>query len=381
MLIKRYLDIASTIQDGKTLVILGPRRVGKTTLLENYMQSTQQKIAFYRGDDITTQELFAVADSIKLRQAIGSAAVLVLDEAQEIPDIGKKLKLINDTIPNVAVIATGSAAFELAGQVGEPLTGRKRTRYLFPVSLVELLHKETAPSATLQRDKDAYLLYGMYPDVLVAKSIAEKREFLSELVDAYLLRDILTFQEVKSSRVLLQLLSLLAYQIGNEVSLNELAGSLNIDKNTVARYLDLFEKSYIIYRLGGFSRNLRNEVTRTAKYYFYDTGVRNAVINNFSPLEGRTDVGQLWENFVITERLKARTYQQIFAGQYFWRTWQQQEIDLVEDRNGELFAYEIKLGVRKQPRAPCAWTEAYPTALWQVITPDNLYSFLGGDNK
>lgn len=377
MQIKRYLDIAEDLRPAKTLVVFGPRRVGKTTLLDSFIASTKEKVIAYKGDELSTQHAFEVADIILLRPAIGSAKILAIDEAQAIPNIGQALKIINDTMPDVAVIVTGSSSFELAGQVGEPLTGRKTTRYLFPLSLTELLADQVTPQQAFQQKLSSYLIYGMYPNAIIANDDQERIEFLRDLVDSYLLRDILTYQEVKGSRVLLQLLVLLAHQIGNEVSHQELGSSLGIDKNTVARYLDLLEKSYIIFRLGGFSRNLRSEVTKTAKYYFYDVGVRNAVINNFNPLEIRNDIGSLWENFMIVERLKVRTYSKIYANQYFWRTWKQNEIDLIEERDGKLFGYELKWK-DKALSPPKEWAETYgDEAQWQVIHRSNALEFLG----
>lgn len=377
MLIKRYLTIKDDLQPGKTLVLFGPRRVGKTTLLNEFIADSQQKVAAYRGDELSAQHAFEIADSARLRPYIGSATILAIDEAQAVPGIGQTLKIINDTMPQVAVVVTGSSSFALAGQIGEPLTGRKTTRYLFPVSLGELLAGEPVPATSFQQRLSGLLVYGMYPNALTADNDQERVEFLRELVDSYLLRDILTYQEVKGSRLLLQLLILLAYQVGSEVSLTELGSSLGIDKNTVMRYLDLLEKSYIIFRLGGFSRNLRSEVTRTAKYYFYDVGVRNAVINNFNALPTRGDVGALWENFVITERLKTRTYSKLYANQYFWRTWKQSEIDLVEEREGKLFGYEIKWN-GKPVMQPKEWSDAYPQeGRWQLVNPDNALEFLG----
>ena len=376
MHINRYLDITKELEAGKTLVIFGPRRVGKTTLLDDFIATSKDKIAVYRGDEISTQHAFEIADRTLLEPHIGSSTILAIDEAQAIPGIGQSLKIINDTMPNVSVIVTGSSSFELAGQVGEPLTGRKTTRYLFPLSLQELLANESVPTQIFKNKLPSYLVYGMYPNAIIAKDDSRRADFLRELVDSYLLRDILRYQEVKGSRILLQLLVLLAYQIGGEVSHQELGSSLNIDKNTVARYLDLLEKSYIIFRLGGFSRNLRNEVTKTAKYYFYDVGVRNAVINNFNPLEIRDDIGQLWENFILVERLKMRTYNRIYANQYFWRTWKKNEIDLVEERDGKLFGYEFKWK-DKTTSAPKEWFEAYADqAEWQVVNPNNALDFL-----
>jgi uncharacterized protein len=377
MYIKRYLDIHKELEPGKTLVLLGPRRVGKTTLLNEFIEHSTQKVVSYRGDEVSTQLAFSVADSSVLQPYIGSAEVLAIDEAQAIPDIGKVLKIINDAMPQLSVIVTGSSSFELAGQVGEPLTGRKTTRYLFPLALTELLADETAPQAIFSRQLPGYLIYGMYPNVITATNNQERADFLRELVDSYLLRDILAYQEVKGSRVLLQLLVLLAYQIGNEVSHTELGTSLGIDKNTVARYLDLLEKSYIIFRLGGFSRNLRSEVTKTAKYYFFDVGIRNAVINNLNPLEIRNDIGQLWENFILVERLKMRTYSGLYANQYFWRTWKQSEIDLVEERGGKLYGYEFKWR-NKKITVPDEWEDAYSnSAEWSVISPENALDFVG----
>lgn len=376
MYIPRYLTIAQEIKPGKTLILFGPRRVGKTTLLTEFMQQTKQKQLFYRGDEMSTQHAFDIPDSTTLKNAVGAADILIIDEAQAIPNIGQSLKIINDTMPNVSVIVTGSSSFELAGQVGEPLTGRKTTRYLLPISLQELLRDDLAPSQTIDKQLTRWMIYGMYPNALTAQTKEERVEFLREMVDSYLLKDILTYQKVKGSRVLLQLLVLLAHQVGSEVSLTELGSSLNIDKNTVARYLDLFEKSYIIFRLGGFSRNLRSEVTKTAKYYFYDVGIRNAVINNFNPLHVRDDTGKLWENFAIVERLKTRWYNNIYANQYFWRTWEQQEIDLIEEREGKLFGYEMKWK-NKPVSAPATWQQTYgKEAQWKLITPENLLEFI-----
>lgn len=376
MHINRYLRIEDELKVGKTLVLLGPRRVGKTTLLDEFVDRTKAKVALYRGDELSTQHIFEVADSATLQPYIGAASILAIDEAQAIPGIGQSLKIINDTMPQLSVIVTGSSSFELSGQVGEPLTGRKVTRYLLPIALTELLAKATAPQRLFQQKLPDYLVYGMYPNAITAGTPGERVEFLGELVDSYLLRDILAYQEVKGSRLLLQLLILLAHQVGSEVSHTELSASLGIDKNTVARYLDLLEKSYIIFRLGGFSRNLRSEVTKSAKYYFYDVGVRNAVINNFNSLEVRDDVGKLWENFIVVERLKMRLYTKLHANQYFWRTWKQNEIDLVEERAGKLFGYEIKWK-DKNVVAPSEWAETYgENAEWQVINPSNALRFL-----
>lgn len=376
MYITRYLDITKEMRLGKTLVLFGPRRVGKTTLLNEFVKRIDKKVVSYRGDEISTQHAFDTPDSKLLRDAVGIADILVIDEAQAIKNIGQSLKIINDTMPRLSVVVTGSSSFELAGQIGEPLTGRKTTKYLLPISLHELLTNDITPQQTINQELPSWLVYGMYPDVITAKTNQERKDFLREIVDSYLLKDILIYQEVKGSKVLLQLLILLAHQVGSEVSLTELGSSLGIDKNTVSRYLDLFEKAYIIFRLGGFSRNLRSEVTKTAKYYFYDVGIRNAVINNFNSLSVRNDIGNLWENFVIVERLKKRLYTNMYANQYFWRTWQQNEIDLVEEREGKLFGFEIKWKT-KTTTMPQEWQETYgKEAQWKVITPENILPFI-----
>jgi predicted AAA+ superfamily ATPase len=284
------------------------------------------------------------------------------------------LKILVDQVPTLSVIATGSSSFELAGQTGEPLTGRRRTLTLHPIALSEMLSLNNRHE--LRERLGELLVFGSYPEVLQAPTQAEKIETLVEIANAYLLKDILAFDRVRNSRTLLSLLSLLAFQVGNEVSLNELATQLSVDVKTVGRYLDLLEKSFVLFRLSGFSRNLRNEVTNRAKYYFYDTGIRNAVVAQFNRLDQRNDAGQLWENFALVERLKQRTYFGPYANAYFWRTYDQQELDLVEEREGKLFGYEFKWSTRKTVSAPRSWHGAYPNAEFQLITPENYLDFL-----
>lgn len=377
MLIPRYINIESSLKPGSVLVVLGPRRSGKTTLITQFLETTTRNVAFYRGDELSVQHNFSLTSSEQLAPLVGDNEVLVIDEAQMIPNIGKSLKLLVDTHSRLSIVITGSSAFDLIGQVGEPLTGRKHTQYLLPVALSEYTAESKTPELDSKKQLSNLLIYGMYPTVLTADAPSDKEEFLSELIDSYLLKDILTFQDIKGSRVILQLLNLIAYQIGSEVSLTELGSSLNIDRKTVERYLDMLEKTYVVFRLGGYSRNLRSEVTKMSKYYFYDNGVRNAVINNFNPLDIRNDVGQLWENYVISERQKKRLYYGPRANQYFWRTWKGSEIDLIEERQGKLFGYEIKWSEKnKSLKPPKEWVEAYADqANWSVITPDTLYDF------
>ena len=374
MIPRAYEPLDKYIQPNKVLLIYGPRRVGKTTLLQNYLATTGWSYKLDSGDNIQTQHLLSSHDFSQILPYVEGYQLLALDEAQEIPQIGKALKIIVDQVPDIRVIVTGSSSFELAGQTGEPLTGRKRTLSLYPVAQSELL----APGTTyghnryeLQQRLPDFLVYGSYPEVIEVNTQQERIEVLTEIANSYLLKDILTFDRVRNSRVLLNLLRLIAFQVGSEVSYTELATKVGVDVKTVQRYLDLLEKTFVLYRLTGFSRNLRKEVTRQAKYYFWDNGIRNAVIAQFNGLSQRNDVGQLWENFFVIERLKYRTYYSVPANAYFWRTYDQQEIDLVEERGGRLFGYECKWSTKKSVTAPSSWVQAYPDADFAAITPEN----------
>ncbi len=355
-------------------MIFGPRRVGKTTLVKTYLKRNKIDCLSVTGDQARTLEVFSSRDERLMMDFIGGKGLLFIDEAQKIPDIGNNLKLLVDTHPELTVIATGSSSFQLAGQTGEPLTGRKHTLLLYPLAEIELapLH---SPFET-KENYSKHLIYGMYPSILTSQSISAKERELTELVDSYLYRDILEFDRIKNPQQLRSLLQLLAFQIGSEVSLNELSLRLRIDVKTVGRYIDLLEQSFVLYRLSGFSRNLRKEITSKSKYYFYDLGVRNALINNFNPLNLRDDQGKLWENHMVVERLKSRTYRELSASDFFWRTWSQQEIDLVEQRAGRLYAYEFKWSDGKTPRLPSAFAEAYPGTPYTVVTPSNSHAFL-----
>lgn len=275
------------------------------------------------------------------------------------------------------MIVTGSSSFDLASQVVEPLTDRKTTLILYPISQLELL-KEHPNAYDLKQKLEEFLIFGSYPKIVTADSKDEKIRLIEELVGSYIFKDILSIEKIKGSKIILDLLKLLAFQVGNEVSLGELSRQLSIDKKTVGRYLDLFEKSFIITRLSGFSRNLRSEVTDKAKYYFLDNGIRNGVISQFNSLDFRNDIGQLWENFIFTERLKKRLYQHLYGQSYFWRTYEQQEIDLIEERDGKLFAYEYKWSIKnKNMKPPKKWTESYPNNIsFQVIHSENYLDFI-----
>ncbi|MGE3557313.1 MAG: ATP-binding protein [Candidatus Obscuribacterales bacterium] len=300
--------------------------------------------------------------------------MIPIDEAQQIPNIGMGLKIIVDQVPGIQVIATGSASFDLVQHVGEPLTGRKQTIHLFPLAQMELHNGKSRYD--LKRSLRETLIYGSYPDVLLAKSAKEKRALLQELVSSYLLKDILALERVKGSAVLFNLVKLLAFQVGQLVSLNELATQLGLDVKTIARYIDLLEKGFVIHRLGGYSRNLRSEITREAKYYFLDNGIRNGVIGRFDSLDNRDDQGALWENFLLAERVKWASYHGWYGSRYFWRTYDGQEIDFIEENEGELAAFEAKWSSTKGKKVPHAWISAYPQASYKVITPENYLDFV-----
>ncbi len=356
------------------MVIYGPRRVGKTTLLQNFLKHTSLKYKLDSGDNIRTQQILSSQDFTQILSYVEGYELLAIDEAQNIPNIGMGLKIIVDQVPGIRVIVTGSSSFELAGQVGEPLTGRKLTYNLYPMAQSELL--SVYNRFELKEKLADFLVFGSYPEVLQAPSRRERVEVISEIANAYLLKDILAFDRIKSSRTLLDLLKLLAFQVGSEVAITELSTQLSVDVKTVRRYLDLLEKAFVVYRLNGFSRNLRQEVTNKAKYYFLDNGIRNAIIAQFNELDQRNDLGALWENFMFVERLKYRIYTPLHANMYFWRTYQQQEIDLIEEHSGKLYGYEFKWSANRGAKAPLLWQETYSNAEYQVINPDNYLGFV-----
>lgn len=373
--INRAVSCASFLVPGKALIIYGPRRVGKTTLLKSYLASCGLRYRLETGDDVRIRHLLGSGD---LKQIVAFAEgyeLIAIDEAQQIPNIGMALKILVDHLPNLLIIATGSSSFDLAGAVGEPLTGRKRTITLYPISQMEL--KQYFNNYDLRQQLPEYLIYGSYPEIVITEERKAKIELLEELVGSYLLKDVLALERIRSSRTLLDLLKLIAFQVGSEISLNELASQVKLDVKTVSRYIDILEKAFILIRVGGFSRNLRNEVTSKAKYYFLDNGIRNAVIGQYNMLDSRNDIGVLWENFVIAERLKKRSYTGIYGTFHFWRTYNGQEIDYVEERDGGLFGFECKWATNQRVKPPLKWLEAYPGATYEVITPDNYMDFVG----
>jgi uncharacterized protein len=371
-----YDDLESYIQPGKALLIYGPRRVGKTTLVADYLKKTKWKYKLDSGDNIRTQHTLSSQDFSLILPYAENHDLIVIDEAQNIPNIGITLKILVDQKPRLRIIATGSSSFELAGQVGEPLTGRKRTLTLYPVAQQELLMNTTWNRLELTQNVSNYLIYGAYPEILTAKSQKQKIDIIDEIVNSYLLKDIFNLETIKASKTLFSLLKLLAFQIGAQVSLNELSNTLDINIRTVARYLDLLEKAFVITSLTGYSSNLREEITSKAKYYFLDTGIRNGIIQQYQEMDSRSDVGQLWENFIFIERMKHRQFASIHANSYFWRTYSQQEVDIVEERNGKLFGYECKWSEKKHISTPKEWMVSYPEASFQIINRNNFLDFI-----
>jgi uncharacterized protein len=354
------------------VLVYGPRRTGKTTMIQHFLRDREDYL-LVSGEDRSVHKYLGSQTIETLKNFVGDTPLLVIDEAQHIPKIGLNLKLIVDHIPTVAVVATGSSSFDLANQVGEPLTGRKKTLHLYPLSQMELGQLENR--AQTDSRLETRLIYGSYPDVVLLSSNAERRDYLHDLVHSALYKDILEVDGVKKAQVLLKLLQLLAYQVGKEVSHTELAGKLGVNRRTIERYLDLLEKVFIIVNIRGYSRNLRSEVTRTSRYYFYDLGIRNGLINNFNALQDRNDVGALWENYLVMERLKCQEYLDIYSNNYFWRTYDQKELDWVEERDGKLHGYEFKWSNRKV-KAPKLWHDTYSEGTFTLINRENYLDFV-----
>jgi hypothetical protein len=374
-ILQKQLDnLRQIISPGKVAVLYGARRTGKTTLVQEFLKGVKEPSLSVSGEDIAVHDFLASQSVEKLRAFVGANRLLVIDEAQRIRDIGLNLKLIVDHIEGIRVIATGSSSFDLARQIGEPLTGRKYTLRLYPLAQLEIGGTEN-PAQTAA-NLESRLIYGSYPEIVLTADNRRREQYLKEIVVSYLYKDILELDGVRHSAKIGRLLQLIAFQIGKEVSCAELATHLGMSKNTVERYLDLLEKAFVVFRLSGFSRNLRKEITKNSRYYFLDVGVRNALINNFNPLQLRNDAGLLWENYLVMERLKKQEYLGINANNYFWRTYTKQEIDFVEERSGSLYGFEMKWG-KGRNRPPREWAAAYPGASWQIIDRENYLEFIG----
>jgi uncharacterized protein len=370
-MIKRdlYKTLNSKFNKGKAIVLLGPRQVGKTTLIKKCLAG--KDFLFLNGDDPEIRDLLENAGVSKLKAIIGKNTTVFIDEAQRIKDIGLIAKMITDQFSKVQLILSGSSALEISHSTQESLTGRKFEYHLFPISWEEFENHVGYIEASAQLEER--LIFGMYPDILNHRS--EAREVLKQLTSSYLYKDVLSLTGIKKPDLLDKLLKALALQLGSEVSYNELSNMLQIDKATVSKYIDLLEKAFIVFRLNSFSRNQRNEIKNNRKIYFYDNGIRNMIINNLNPLDLRTDKGALWENFLIAERIKLQQYNQIYTNNYFWRTVQKQEIDFVEDSNGQLTAFEFKWKRKGSAKIPSAFLREY-AAIGQVIDKDNFREFV-----
>lgn len=372
-MIRRYIykKIENKLFKGKIIIITGARQVGKTTLLKQLMKDMTNTL-WLNGDELQVQNLFGNASSDRLLSEFKGYKVVIIDEAQRISDIGLRLKLIADSDSDIQVIATGSSAFELANKVNEPLTGRKWEYQMYPLSFGEMAeHHGKLKELRLLPQR---IVYGYYPEVVT--SDGNEVEILKLLTDAYLYKDILSWENIKHPDKLQTLLRALAYQVGSQVSFNGLSQMCSLDSKTVERYITLLEQCYIIFRLPSYSRNLRHELKSSRKIYFYDNGIRNALIADFNAPETRQDIGALWENFIIAERMKSNEYYQRWANRYFWRTKQQQEVDYIEEYDGKLHAYEVKWNPKTKARVTKTFTAAYPGSDFNVITPDNIADFL-----
>ena len=376
MYIERFIkqNIIEKLQPNKVVALYGPRQAGKTTLIKKILENINEKYLFLNGENRSAQKWMSIQEIDILKQYIGDNKLVVIDEAQKIEHIGINLKLIVDNIDNIKILATGSSSFELANQIGEPLVGRKWQFFLFPISQLEMQKYENRFET--ENNLHLRLIYGYYPDVVNAKSNKEKDEILDEIVDSYLYRDLLEFDEIKKSQKIIDILKLLAFQIGKEVSLQELSNSVGLNLRTIEKYLDLLEKAFVIKRVNGFSRNLRKEIAKMSRFYFLDNGIRNAIIKNFNSIDLRNDVGQLWENYVFMERMKRNEYKRVRSNIYFWRTYDQKEIDLIEEREGKLFGYEFKYSATQKIKSPKEWLETYKNSEFKIIHKDNYLDFI-----
>ena len=358
---------------GKAIVIVGPRQVGKTTLLKELVSRSDKRVLSLNCDEPETQASLTNTNVNRLKNLIGRHELIVIDEAQKVDNIGLTIKLIVDNIEGVQVIATGSSAFELHNRLNEPLTGRKFEYMMYPVSVGEIM--DTSGLMEERRTLESRLVYGSYPDILMHPEDA--RSYLTDLTQIYLYKDILSLNDLRKPQLLDHLLQALAFQVGSEVSTNELARTLQTDNKTIDKYIDMLEKCYVIFRIGGLSRNLRTELKKAKKIYFYDNGVRNAVIQQFSPVQMRNDMGALWENFFMAERMKHNHYRGYYCNRFFWRTTLQQEIDYIEERDGSMTAFEMKWNPKKgRTTFPKSFLEAYPVKETVVVTPENYLDWL-----
>jgi len=370
-MIIRILDkiIAEKLNANKIIILLGPRQVGKTTMLKKVVDI--KNATWINGDNIEDRQFLEYESATRFKSLLGDTKILVIDEAQRIKNIGLNLKIIYDSL-SIKIIATGSSSFDLANKVNEPLTGRKLEYRLYPLSFEELANHYGTFEEVKQLPNR--LIYGSYPEVVT--NYGTQKEILQNLASSYLYKDLLEWSKIKKSDKLIKLLQAIAFQVGSQVSYNELANIVGINKETVENYIDLLEKSFVIYRLHSFNRNMRNELKKSKKLFFYDNGIRNALINNFNPIELRNDLGALWENYIISERQKFISYHDVNVNKYFWRTKSQQEIDYVEEIDGQIYAYEFKWNKNAKAKFPKSFAKAYPLAVTKIITPENYHEFI-----
>lgn len=364
--------LLNSLKKGKVVAVFGARRTGKTTLMNIITKSLSgEKALILNGEDFDVASILSSQRQELIKTLVAGYDFLFIDEAQNIRNIGQGLKLLVDTQPDISVFVTGSSSFDLRNQIGEPLTGRSRFFMLFPFSIDEM----AVGYLDALRMLNTSLVFGSYPQVAIEDSLNEKRHLLENIRNGYLLKDVLQLENIKDSLFVMNLLKLLAFQIGNDISMNELAKNLQTTVKTIKRYLEILQKAFIIFRLNGFSRNLRKEISKSPRFYFWDNGIRNAIISNFSSLEMRDDVGKLWENYCISERVKKQTYLETFSNFYYWRTYDQKEIDLIEETDGLIKAFEFKWG-DKDSKIPKAFRENYPDAEFQTINRTSFFEFL-----
>ena len=368
----------SLIRDHKVLVVLGPRQVGKTTLINQILDDTDLRSVRLIGEEQLVKDAFSSLSYQRMMESIGNNDILFIDEAQNITDIGTNLKILFDKNPKIKILISGSSSLELANRLQEPLTGRKKLFNLFPLSIQEILDEGHTP-LQIREKLPMILRFGLYPEVVVQDHIADKEMILRELSTSYLYKDILQLADIRHSNKIHDLLSLLALQIGSTVSINKLSNALNLSAQTIEHYINLLEQSFVIFKLRGFSKNLSKEISKMDKIYFYDVGVRNTILNNFNNLELRQDAGQLWENFLISERIKRNLYNRHYTNQYFWRTYTGAEIDYIEEKDGELMAFEFKYNY-KTAKVPKTWIENYSNSTFNTINLDNFFEFITQDS-
>jgi predicted AAA+ superfamily ATPase len=370
-------QITNLIDSNKVILILGTRRVGKTFLINSIQKNYKSKLIFLNGEDFDVQEIIKNRSTSNYKRLVGDNKLIIIDEAQSIPEIGMALKLLIDTNPNLTIIATGSSSLDLMNKTGEPLTGRNYQFNLYPISQLELMSTENFLET--KQNLEERLIFGSYPELINLVSNDDKRNYLQQLVQSYLLKDILSFAAIKHSDKIVSLLRLIAYQVGSEVSYNELGTQLGMSRLTVETYLDLLSKVFIIYKLPSYSTNQRKEVTKSSKWYFFDNGIRNAIINDFRIPTLRNDIGNLWENYLVSERIKSNKYLNKTKELYFWRNYNQQEVDLIEVRDGAIATFEFKYSANKKIKQPLSFKTLYPESTFECINKDNYIDFVVGN--